>query len=131
MSALVLVRRLLRLYDPWEALHIDRRAFFGAVQRAKPIDRYVPHGYRFDYDAGRVRYLLDRMRVGLALDPIEVDNVFSYGSFASIALVDGHHRLMAAHYAKAPTLPAEVGGWVDMAEWLCGSRRRLPVWGAS
>ncbi len=126
----VLVHRLLRLYNPWKGIELERPRFFISVMRADPIEQYSEHGYE-GYDPGRVRYLLDKILGGWTPDPIEIDNYFSYGRFSGLALLDGHHRLIAAHYARLKTIPAIVGGWVALSEWLCGTRRTMPEWGRS
>ena len=81
---------------------------------------------RWDY--GRIRFFYERLLAGETLEPIDVDNRCDYGHiYAEPVLLDGHHRLAAAHLANALIIFANYGGRVDLLRYLIGARKTCPT----
>lgn len=80
------------------------------------------------WDYGRIRYFYERLLAGAPLDAIEVDNECNFGRiYPEPVLLDGHHRLAAAHLAGAPFILASYGGRVDLLRYLTGARKTCPA----
>jgi hypothetical protein len=118
MTSLILISRLRSRYWPaWCSA-------FGliAVRRARSIHDYVPESQRTqDYDAGRIRYFMDELHAGRAIQPIVVDA----GPLPTVN--DGHHRLVVAVLAGERRIPAWVLGPEAIGEWLVGERKEWPL----
>ena len=125
----VVVSRLLCVYDPWEALGEDRAELTRKVRKCRdPLADYVAASHRDEnYNVRRIRYFLDEIMKGWVPDPIDVDTHWTGMSPDGVVIDDGHHRVIAAYMAKTKTLPAYVGGWCDVIEWLTGARWRNPL----
>jgi hypothetical protein len=81
---------------------------------------------RWDY--GRIRFFYERLLAGETLEAIDVDNRCDYGHvYPEPVLLDGHHRLAAAHLANAPIILANYGGRVDLLRYLIGARKTCPA----
>ena len=81
---------------------------------------------RWDY--GRIRHFYERLLAGEKLDAIEVDNECDFGRIYPVpVLLDGHHRLAAAHLAGTPTILVNYGGRLDLLRYLTGTRKTCPV----
>jgi hypothetical protein len=118
----VIVDRLLRVYDPLDALRLpDIEEVKNLVSKAVPEAFYAHHGARDpDYDVGRIRYFVDVLRADGFMDPIKINNDWAMNKFAGVVLVDGHHRLLGAYFAGAETIPAQYAGIVNVLDWLTG-----------
>lgn len=80
------------------------------------------------WDYGRIRFFYERLLAGDTLEAILVDNECDYGHIYPVpVLLDGHHRLAAAHLASAPIIPAIYGGRLDLLRYLTGARKTCPV----
>lgn len=96
-----------------------------------PID-YVHERERAlvpDYDARRIRALVDELEAGTAdWPPIEIDCQWFNNRPTRPVLIDGHHRLAAALITRTQRIKAECSGPVEMIDWLEGRTRKLPEW---
>lgn len=124
---MALVDRLVRIYwpqgmndyyaenDPW---------------KAEPIG-YVDERKRYrirDYDERRVAYFLDKLTLGLEVDPIGIDCRW-YGMHPGPPeVVDGHHRYVAHVIYGAQHIPMSFGGLVVVKNWLEGKTDAWPVY---
>lgn len=136
--ALVLVKRLVGLYDPVEALAagadtdlaqlLYRAVHEGRVfQPAEPefIEGFVERSD--EWHLGRVRYFCDILERGGKIDPIEVDNYCVGGYIEPEPIVlDGHHRLIAHMVARAERIPVDYSGRVDLRKYLTGEKKNRP-----
>lgn len=124
----VLVRRVLRLYNPWEHLQIPSEGFATTMLEYLTQETYLD-GYQRtdDYHYGRVRFLMKVLLEGKPLEPIELDNRWVGTSPAGLLVIDGHHRLIAAALLKVPTIPASYSGWTEILSYLKGERKTSPV----
>jgi hypothetical protein len=73
----LLVRRLVRLYNPWTAIGLAPD--FTWLESATPVSVFKPELVMDDerdmeYHKGRVKFFIDHLQKGLDLEPIEVDN---------------------------------------------------------
>lgn len=128
MTSLVLVSRLRLAYWPDWCAGIRLRD----VLRAEPISKWLAEGSKrrnSRYDHGRIRHFMDQLEAGRLVDPIEVETVWSWphGHPYGLEIYDGHHRFMAAVFLRRRRIQAQVGGLVDLREWLVGERRRWPL----
>jgi len=123
---LILTQRLKAIYWPaWvDAIARDRR-----IQRVKPLTEHGgPQMRDRFYDIKRVRFFMDELRAGRALDPISLDNEcrqYRIGcpiSWGMPFVDDGHHRFSAYVLCKRKRLPATLGGLKVHHEWLRGER---------
>lgn len=122
----ILIERLLSVYDPWYALGVPNTEAFRIAAHTVASEPYQHVAVRCPaYHPGRVAHFL---RAPEEITAIEVDNEFPGGSIASakVVLTDGHHRLIAAFYHGWKTIEAEYGGVVDIADWLCGHGGAAP-----
>lgn len=90
--------------------------------------RAQPHFHEEDlrkgrYDLERVRHFYDRILAGKANEPIIIESGDGFVPF----IFDGRHRLIAAIYAREKTIECEFGGWVNVLEYLEGTRRKCPI----
>ena len=130
----VLVERLWVLY-PWPERNLPMRKMTIAkllTYPAQPI--YVSDAARTvkqptrAWDYGRIRYFYERLLVGDTLDAIEVDNECDFGRIYPVpVLLDGHHRLAAAHLAAARVILVSYGGRIDLLRYLTGARKTCPT----
>lgn len=133
----IIVERLLKLYEPWRYLGCRQPLTLDMLARVKPVSEYLDPMKRegpdmcglpgWRWHAGRVRHLYERILGGWEPDPIEIDNVCSGGAVYPIPIVeDGHHRLIAAGLAARPSIQATYGGRVDLLNYLTGKTNRCP-----
>lgn len=117
MIAHVLISRLRSAY--WPAWCAQIR--LSVVRRAEPIAEYIDEGRRHHgYDAGRIRYFMDQLEAGRAIDPIRIAG----GRTSDQLIYDGHHRYMAAVFLRRRRVPARFYGPPELGQWLVGERRR-------
>ena len=132
---LILVDRLWKLYlEHWPIPRYLRLLTPESILTYKVQAVYVSDDARtlkqptHAWDCGRVRYFYERVKAGKKLDPIMVDNVCMNGRiYVEPVIVDGHHRLVAAHLAGEETIPADYSGRVDLLNYLTGKRKTCPV----
>lgn len=124
MTDLVLVNRLRQAYWPSWLRHWT----LGRVLLAKPRE-FRPHDSRQEkpYDCGRVHFLLREIRAGKPIEPVEIETTWHGHSPIGLILLDGHHRFVASVLAGKRRIPANVGGLVDLRDWLVGERREFPL----
>lgn len=129
----VLVNRLWEAY-PWPEGNLPMRGM--TIQRlltyrAQPdyvsdVERTRKQPTRA-WDYGRIRYFYERLLAGETLDAINVDNKCDYGHIYPVPiLLDGHHRLAAAHLARVPIILVNYGGRLDLLRYLTGARKTCP-----
>lgn len=125
----IIAARLWKLCDTTWALNLFGTLKAADVLRYEPISDFVAGDERSDEAAwhfGRVRHFYDRIRNGLTVDPIDVDNRCVHGHIYPIPVVlDGHHRLVAATLARK-RLAARYSGRIDLLDYLTGKRSRPP-----
>jgi hypothetical protein len=127
----LLVSRLWGLYSPgWpECLYSLKNK--PRVLAAKPETLFVDEVHRSDDDEwhfGRVRFFYDRFLAGKPVDPITVDNHCHNGIiYPEPDVLDGHHRLAGALYARVKRIPAYYSGRVDLLNYLKGKRKTVPT----
>lgn len=116
MIAQIYTRRLQDTYWPrWcHRIFQDRR-----LEHIKPEPTYQAGGRDHRYDLRRVRYFIDALRRGVAIDPITIE------SWGTPVITDGHHRFIAHYYHGAAYITATLACDVRHAEWLCGHRDDL------
>ena len=79
------------------------------------------------WDYGRIRFFYEQLLAGVVLDPITIDNeCYNNQIYPVPILLDGHHRLAAAHLAGVPTICASYGGRLDLLRYLTGTRKTCP-----
>jgi len=129
----VIVERLWALYA-WPERGLPMRKMTVAkllTYRAQPdyvsdVERTRKRPTRA-WDYGRIRHFYERLLAGERLDAIEVDNECDFGKIYPVpVLLDGHHRLAAAHLAGARTIHVSYGGRLDLLRYLTGARRTCP-----
>jgi hypothetical protein len=79
---------------------------------------------------GRIRFFYEQLLAGKTLDAIVVDNVCDLRLghvYPEPTLLDGHHRLAAAHLARAPIILVSYGGRLDLLQYLTGPRKTCPA----
>jgi len=121
----ILTRRLREVYWPaWvEAIARDRR-----VDRVLPLAEYRSSPRDRFYDIKRVRFFVDQLRAGHALDPVVIDNESrqyraGHRVYWGLPFVDdGHHRFIAHVLCGRDRMPASLSGLVVHHEWLRGDR---------
>jgi hypothetical protein len=75
------------------------------VSRVKPYRLHVDEFDRLEeFPARRIRYFLDRFLEGRPVNPLRLGLVRDSGGKVSFQLLDGYHRLTAAHYAGVTTI---------------------------
>lgn len=117
-SSLVLVSRLKQAN--WTGNEI-RKLRLEMMLAAKPIPNYVPELDRSaSYDAGRVRWMYDRLMEGQELEPISIDWHWWGLTPTELTLADGNHRWVAYVMAGRETIPAFYSGPADCLRWLEG-----------
>lgn len=127
----VLIKNLLKYYDPYPALGFYSKITIKQLKLSKPIENYIPEEHRPEEDLfwhlGRIRYFFEQIRQGKSIDPIEIDNFCNNGSIYPEPIVtDGHHRLIASDLVKARTIPVIYGGRVDVLNYLVGKSKKIP-----
>lgn len=128
----VLVRRILRLYDPWYVLGLTRRGLAARLRSKtlQPVEHVEVFSRADEYHPARVLWFVNRLRSGRRrprMDPISLDNSFDrWFSLVGLVLVDGHHRLIAAAVTQQTWITCTYSGRVDLLEWLKGNRRLRP-----
>lgn len=126
----LLVRRLVKLYDPWTAIGLAPD--FTWLKSATPVSVFKPELVMdeerdMEYHKGRVKFFVDQLQKGLELEPIEVDNACEGCHIYPYPVVpDGNHRLLAYWAAKRKTIPATYGGRIDLLKYLEGKSRKKP-----
>lgn len=121
----ILTRRLKDIYWPaWvDAIARDRR-----IDRVRPLAEYRAMPRDRFYDIKRVRFFLEVLRAGRAVDPIVVDNDVRQPCLGSPVywgtpfVDDGHHRFIAHVLLERDWMPAQLSGLVIHHEWLRGER---------
>src|SRR5712672_1123557 len=126
--SMVKVKRLHEAVDPFYVLGIPEPDFDWRL--IKPLAEF-DGGYRCDkrttdYHLGRVRYFMDQFTAHAEVDPVEIDAKWNRYSPESLDLIDGHHRLCGAILAGVDVMPANVGGPVEMINWLNGLTDKKP-----
>jgi hypothetical protein len=117
----ILVKRLVQLYDAWDALGIPR------VESVVGWRRTSSFSPRFSYHYGGVRYFQTRYEKRLEVDPIEIDNSCNGGRVQPLPVViDGHHRLLGALLAGQEKIECYYSGRVDVLEYLKGECESCP-----
>jgi len=130
----VIVQRLWDLY-PWPERNLPMRKMTIAKLLTYPSQpTYVCDLARTRkqptraWDYGRIRHFYERLLAGETLDAIEVDNECNLGRIYPVpVLLDGHHRLAAAHLVGAPIILVSYGGRIDLLRYLTGARKTCPV----
>lgn len=80
------------------------------------------------WDYGRIRFFYEQLLTGVRLDAIEVDNECNWGRIYPVpVLLDGHHRLGAAHLAGTRTIRVSYAGRLDLLRYLTGARKTCPT----
>jgi hypothetical protein len=130
----LLVARLWALY-PWPEWNLPlRRMTVGKLLTYDVQSEYVSDVTRTRkqptraWDYGQIRFFYEALLAGKKLDAIEVDNECEHGRIYPVpVLLDGHHRLAAAHLAGARIILASYGGRVDLLRYLTGARKTCPA----
>lgn len=121
----VIVSRLLRYYDPFGALALNRGRVARRVLSARPREHLDLHCRTAAYHVGRIRWLMEHVSEWKHT-PISVDNFCDHGHFGPPIVVDGHHRLCAAALLKRRYILATYSGLVSTLDYLTGVSRRAP-----
>jgi len=130
----VIVKRLWDLYA-WPELQLPMQSMTVAkLLRYQRRPTYVSDLVRsrkqpsLAWDYGRIRFFYEQLLAGVTLDAIEVDNECDWGRIYPIPiLLDGHHRLAAAHLAGSERILVSYGGRLDLLRYLTGARKTCPV----
>ena len=120
----VMVSRFKRAYWPKEILgcYDDRTR----VLAAKRVQDFREMNRDEAYDFGRVRFMVDELKAGKTLDPVQIDFLWSGGRPYRADLLDGHHRFAAHVLARKRFMPAVLGGRLDDIWWLEGKTKVKP-----
>ena len=126
MISQVHIVRVLEWYDPFTALDLEQ----GQLQDVftVPVIR-EPHLLVWGQEwsaaehLGRIRFFVEDPD---QIDPIEIDNMWDGDRPSGLLVVDGHHRLLAAHRLGWGKISCTYGGWVDVLEYLTGERETCP-----
>lgn len=122
----VLVNRLIEalgIWDPWgvdfDWSHVITSELDGSVCQSETDPLYQdPY-----YHGARVAHF---QREGIE-EPIVVDTATSGDTILSHpVMIDGWHRLLAAHLREDRTIPVYFGGRVNLLEWLMGLTDTAP-----
>jgi hypothetical protein len=123
-SSMILVSRL-RLAG-WPSNEVNKMRL-DVVLAASPIPDYVPELDRSNsYDAGRVRWMYDRLMAGEDLDPINIDWKWWGMAPTELTISDGNHRWVAHVLAGKEVIPASYSGPTDCLRWLEGDNVPCP-----
>lgn len=133
MTRLVLVGRLVSMYDPFWALGLTDPEARRAIGSAEPIANYLEEHLReglggIGYDLGRIAFFRDEFKAGRQPPPISVDCHCERGwVYAEPVVLDGHHRLAGAMLAGAKRIGIKFGGRLDLLSYLMGRRKTCPT----
>lgn len=120
----ILVRRLLRHYNPWWNLGLPSYACRRIALSSPRVTQHRDYRHRTRlYHYGRIRHFMHLIESGAALTPIEIDNEWCGRCVLGPKVLDGNHRLIAAALVRAPTIASNYGGSVELLEWLKGERK--------
>jgi len=123
----VLVRRVLRLHNPWHGLGLEMGGFKTRLREYPPQPKYLKGTRTKTYHLSRVRFFMETLASGGKVDPIELDNRWSHMTPVALILEDGNHRLIAAAMTKTKTIPACYSGEMRILAWLKGKRKTCPL----
>lgn len=128
----LIVERLWGMYwSRWICDSFYAGAVVGDILRYKPAEYVSEFNKRREtksWNFGRVRYFYDAIKAGKPIEPVIVDNYCDGGHiYPEPLLDDGHHRLVAHHFAKARTIPAYYSGRIDLLNYLKGKRKSKPT----
>lgn len=124
------IGRLLGKYDPFHMLGWRKPPTLKEIFAHERVS-FVPEEERDMADVvwhgGRVADLVDRIRKGEDVGPIQIDNFCDAGNiYPEVVVLDGHHRLVAAYLLGVETIEAIYGGRTDLLEWLTGQSDKEP-----
>lgn len=131
----VIVKRLVKLYDPRNRAfpRETHPALNSALLTPAYLNQVRPQLEHVDYDqrssnyhVGRVRYFVDRLRSGEAVEAIELDAYCSGMYIGGPIVVDGHHRLMAHWILRKRRIQVSFSGRLNVLKYLKGNRRTPP-----
>lgn len=121
----IVIRRLVELWNPWEALRIEKLSYDQSwLREVEPLTKYRDKLRGPAYHKGRIRFFLERIRAKETLEPICVDN---YSTECPIPVVDdGNHRLIACMLTHKVSVSAYYKGRVDILNYLEGKKNNFP-----
>ncbi len=115
--------RLVELYDPWRELDVTKAQ---VIKHGRQRKKYSARRSR-NYDLGRINFFARQYAEGEKVEPIILDNVCYAGCiYPTPVLVDGHHRLCAAHLTGMQKIPSSYSGRLDLLDYLKGRRKTKP-----
>ena len=127
-GTLILVSRLLEYVNPLETifgLELPTREEFA---QADLVRMHAEPGNRDElYDVGRISYFMAWFQNSVPVDPISIDCYTNRGHvYANPVILDGWHRLAAAHLTNTARIRATFGGRLDLLRYLQGQRKTRP-----
>lgn len=83
----------------------------------RPVEKDADY---MDFHLGRVKFFVEEIRHGRALDPISIETRWFQSHPMNPILEDGHHRWAAAEAMGEKRILATFGGLVLQLDWLTG-----------
>jgi hypothetical protein len=121
----ILIKRLTEVWNPWEALRIEKLSHNQAwLREVEPLRVYRDDLRGPAYHKRRIRFFLERIRAREELEPICVAN---YSPKYPLPCVDdGNHRLIACILTHQKYVAATYEGRLDVLRYLEGRRAGFP-----